>query len=155
MNFLSNTLEKMKDVSLSESQAWFDEREPHASPNSMDPKVLVIEDDRTTQHIVRAALEDVCHLALAPTADKGITWFENYQPDIVFLDLGLPDGDGHDLLKWMMKTSIHPYVVIMSSHSDHENFMRAIKTGARGFIPKPFNTERMVDFVESWAHPAS
>ena len=73
-------------------------------------------------------------------------------PDIVFLDIGLPDADG-----FMVLNHIHHYdpdcmVVMFSGDSFLDNRVRALSAGAGGFLPKPFNRDSFVHYIEDW-HP--
>src|SRR5690606_22132763 len=63
-------------------------------------RVLLIEDDRSTRRMIAASLKDHCDLTEAPNASQGITAYNALEPDLVFLDIELPDGDGQSILKW-------------------------------------------------------
>ncbi len=111
-------------------------------------RVLLIEDDRTTRKMVTGQLQDYCKVTEAPDASQGITLYNHMHPDIVFMDIELPDGNGSDLLRWMLRNDPGAFVVMFSGHTDSESVMRAITNGARGFVSKPFDIQRMLHFIE-------
>lgn len=111
-------------------------------------RVLLIEDDRVTRRMVSAALKSYCNIIEAPDASQGITLYNHIQPDIVFLDIELPDGSGQDMLKWMMHNDPAAFVVMFTGHTDNNNVMKSLDLGARGFVSKPFDVQRMLYFIE-------
>ncbi|MCF8495137.1 MAG: response regulator [Alphaproteobacteria bacterium] len=116
--------------------------------NSKPARVLLIEDDRTTRHLVTAALQDHCELIDVPDASQGISAYNAFQPDIVFLDIELPDGNGQDLLTWMLRNDPGAFVVMFSGHSHRDNVIKSVETGAKGFVAKPFNPQHMLHFIQ-------
>ncbi len=110
-------------------------------------KVLLIEDDRLTRRIVSAELDQYCDLIEAPDINQGINAYNVFQPDIVFMDIELPDGNGQNLLDWIIRKDPDAFVVMFSGHSDVENVTRAVRGGAKGFIMKPFDTSKMLHFI--------
>lgn len=107
-------------------------------------RVLLIEDDRTTRRIVSRSIGPYCNLTEATNAGQGISKFINFAPDIVFLDLELPDRDGHQILKWMMHNDPGAYVILFTGNCDTYNIHKASKNGAKGYIPKPFDKHLMM-----------
>ncbi len=118
------------------------------------PRILVIEDDRTMRRLIRSTLGDQCHLSLAANANLGVRLFRNIHPHIVFLDIVLPDGNGHNLLDWMMSVNPESFIVMMSGYSDNNNVFRAINRGAKGFISKPFDQDKMDFFIQESMKPS-
>lgn len=110
-------------------------------------KVLLIEDDRTMRRLVKAEIGDQCDLILADNASLGANMFKTERPDLAFIDISLPDGSGHNLLQWMLQVNPDTYGVMFSGHSDTSNVWKSIKAGAKGFVAKPFNTEKMMFFI--------
>lgn len=110
-------------------------------------RVLLIEDDRTTRRMVRRSLGTYCEIIESFNAGCGISNFINFSPDIVFLDLDLPDHDGHHVLEWIMHNDPGAYVVLFSGNCDAANVDRAMNNGAQGYVPKPFDTGSMLHHV--------
>ena len=113
-----------------------------------EARVLLIEDDRTTRAMVKSALEKHCCFVEAPNMSQGITLYNYMLPDIVFLDIELPDGDGNDLLHWMLRNDPGAYVVMFSGYSHTSNVIESMNTGAKGFVSKPFDIRRMLYFID-------
>lgn len=110
-------------------------------------RALLVEDDRTTRRLVRASLGDDCDLLVAGSASLGATMFRKSMHDIVFLDLGLPDGSGYNLLKWMLNVDPEAFVVIFTGDDTTKMFMSAIEAGAKGYVTKPFDRNKMLFFL--------
>lgn len=102
------------------------------------PLVLVVEDEMQIRRFVCAALEDEgCRVAEAETMAKGLIEAGTRKPDLIILDLGLPDGDGvrfvHDLRAW----SNLP-VLILSARSTESDKIDVLDAGADDYLTKPF-----------------
>ena len=107
-------------------------------------RVLLIEDDRTTRRLVHGAIGNHCRLSEAENAGTGISKYIHFDPDIVFLDLNLPDGNGHHILNWIMKNDPGAYVVIFTGSHERQDIKRAMSNGARGYVKKPFDPSMMM-----------
>ena len=114
-----------------------------------DKKVLLVEDDPVTRWMVRSALKHQCEFICAPTANKAYGIYSSYQPDVVFLDIDLPDGNGYAVLEWIMRNDPGACVVMFSSNDNLDNITNALDDGAAGFIAKPFLKEQLLHYVQS------
>jgi len=104
----------------------------------MKPLVLVIEDDPQIRRFLRATLaaEDYqFHEAL--TAAEGIAQAAARQPDLVLLDLGLPDRDGIDVIREIRSWSQMP-IVVLSARGQEKDKIAALDLGADDYVAKPF-----------------
>ena len=104
----------------------------------MKPLVLMIEDDPQIRRFLRAALaaEDYqFHEAL--TAEEGIAQAAARQPDLVLLDLGLPDRDGLDVIRGIRLWSQMP-IVVLSARGQEKDKIAALDLGADDYVAKPF-----------------
>lgn len=104
----------------------------------MKPLVLVIEDDPQIRRFLRATLaaEDYqFHEAL--TAEEGIAQAASRQPDLVLLDLGLPDRDGLDVIREIRLWSQMP-IVVLSARGQEKDKIAALDLGADDYVAKPF-----------------
>jgi two-component system KDP operon response regulator KdpE len=102
------------------------------------PLVLVVEDEMQIRRFVRAALEgEGCRVAETETMAQGLISAGTLKPDLIILDLGLPDGDGqcfvHDLRAW----SSLP-VLILSARSGESDKIGVLDAGADDYLTKPF-----------------
>ena len=102
-------------------------------------KALIIDDDRNISKTLRIYLEikgiEVLSVRSAP---EGVQVFRREAPDVVILDMKLPDGDGLDVLKEIIATSPGTPVVMITAYATIETAVRAVKLGAFDYLPKPF-----------------
>jgi two-component system KDP operon response regulator KdpE len=102
--------------------------------------VLVIEDEPHIRRAVRNALADVAGEILeAETGARGIDVAAASRPDLIVLDLGLPDLPGLDVLREIRSWSQAPVVVLSAHHSDREK-VSLLDAGADDYVTKPFST---------------
>lgn len=107
--------------------------------------VLLVEDDPFTQQLVKLAIKDQFDVISAETARQALAYYQRHLPDMVFLDIQLPDGNGLDLLSQITKADKRAHIVMLSSHTQREKIMEAQSFGAKGFIGKPFTRQRLVE----------
>ena len=121
------------------------------------PLLLLVEDDPFTLQLVKLAFKEGHEVITAETARQALVYYQRHLPDMVFLDIQLPDGNGIALLQEMTKADDEAYVVMLSSHSQKEKIMDCITHGAKGFIAKPFTRQRLMDaadkFRSVWKQP--
>lgn len=106
---------------------------------SVPAKVLIIEDEKQIRRFVRVALEaEGCQVAEAETLAQGLIEAGSRQPDLLVLDLGLPDGNGIDLIRDLRSWSDVP-VLILSARSQENDKIDALDAGADDYLTKPFS----------------
>lgn len=115
------------------------------------PKVLLVEDDPMTRFMVRKAVKNQCELATAAQATKVFSLYTSYKPDIVFLDINLPDMNGYEVLNWIMNNDPGASVVMFSSNCDMDNIVNCMEQGAKGFIAKPFSKGKLLHYINNFA----
>ncbi len=102
------------------------------------PKVLLIEDEKQIRRFVRAALEEEgCQVVEAETMAQGLIEAGSRKPDLLVLDLGLPDGNGVDLIRDVRGWSDVP-ILILSARSQENDKIDALNAGADDYLTKPF-----------------
>lgn len=111
--------------------------------NSNKYKVLIIEDERNIRHFVKTILmTNGYQIIEAKTAAEGKMAFMSHSPDVVILDLGLPDGDGMDFLKLVRREFTTP-ILVLSARTDEKDKVAALDLGANDYITKPFGTAEL------------
>ncbi len=106
--------------------------------SAVAPKVLVIEDEKQIRRFVRAALEEEnCQVIEAETMAQGLIEAGSRKPDLLVLDLGLPDGNGVDLIRDLRGWSDVP-ILILSARSQENDKIDALDAGADDYLTKPF-----------------
>jgi two-component system KDP operon response regulator KdpE len=113
------------------------------------PTVLLVEDERQIRRFVRSALERegwVVHEAA--TLLNGLTDANTRRPDLIILDLGMPDGDGMDFLKDLRGWSNTPVLVLSARVSEHDK-VKALDAGADDYLTKPFGVGELLARVRA------
>ena len=111
-------------------------------------KILIIEDDRAVVATLGGWLERHGFLVTsAATAAGGLTTLSREDPDVVLLDLGLPDADGLETLAEIHSRQTHAAVIIVTAHDSLDNAIESIKRGAFHFISKPYVPEELLSLV--------
>lgn len=102
------------------------------------PKILVIDDEAQIRRLLRLTLEDVGYVVReAETGEGGLNEARRDPPDVVILDLGLPDMNGIAVLKQLRETSVMP-VLILSVFGQEGSKVAALDAGADDYLTKPF-----------------
>lgn len=106
------------------------------------PRVLVVEDDQVQAFLVREALagSGFTDIRIAATAHEADRMLAAWTPDLLILDLGLPDGDGLSILEVMgTGGTLGIPVLVVTAEADPERRVRALELGATDLVTKPFN----------------
>lgn len=113
-------------------------------PASQKSRILFIEDEKEIRRFVRTALE-ASHYRFheAVTVQQGLIEAKNSQPDLVILDLGLPDEDGIRFIKDFRHWSSHPVLVLSARTAEHEK-ISALDAGADDYLTKPFSVGELL-----------
>src|SRR5689334_18310639 len=104
-------------------------------------RIVAIEDDQLTQEMIQAVISfhwPDAEVAFAGNCASGLTLVREQAPDLVLLDLGLPDGSGHDVLAAMRAVWNGP-VVMLTARAGEADQVRALDLGADGYVTKPFS----------------
>lgn len=110
----------------------------------MSKKIVIIDDEVQIRRMLRIALASDGYTVIeAENAMKGLTAVARQQPDLVILDLGLPDKDGQKLLEELRDWSQVP-VIVLSARERFEEKVKALDAGARDYITKPFSVEELL-----------
>ena len=113
------------------------------------PVAVVIEDEPQIRRFVRAALEaEGWQVHEADTMQRGLTEAGTRKPDLLVLDLGLPDGDGLSLIRDVRAWSGVP-IVVLSARSDESDKIAALDAGADDYLTKPFGVGELLARVRA------
>ncbi|MFC3181044.1 sigma-54-dependent transcriptional regulator [Cypionkella sinensis] len=112
------------------------------------PPILLIEDTPSLQLLYRAALTKSGHgVVTAGTAAEGLELMREAAPQVILLDLVLPDRDGLDLMREMLQLNPSLHVVVMTAHGSINKAVEAMRAGAHEFLVKPFDEARLLNVV--------
>jgi two-component system KDP operon response regulator KdpE len=108
------------------------------------PLLLLVEDELPIRRFLRAALAgEGYRLAEADSARQAVRLAAQQPPDLVILDLGLPDGDGLDVLRGLREW-LHAPVIILSARDQERQKVEALDAGADDYLTKPFGTGELL-----------
>ncbi|WP_392420653.1 two-component system response regulator KdpE [Edwardsiella piscicida] len=106
--------------------------------------ILIVEDEQAIRRFVRAALENESwRVADADGLQRGLIEAATRQPDLIILDLGLPDGDGVEFIRDLRRWSAIP-VIVLSARCDEADKVEALDAGAEDFLSKPFGVAELL-----------
>mgnify|MGYP000010582719 FL=1 len=112
-------------------------------------KILVVEDDAHIRNLLVTVLESAdYHVITAETCALAVTLTASYTPDLILLDLGLPDADGMVFLSALRRSSPTP-VIVLSARANETDKVNALDTGANDYVTKPFGTAELLARVRS------
>lgn len=107
-------------------------------------KILVVEDDAHINNLVCTLLETNGYQAIpTQTCHMAETLFASHNPDLALLDLGLPDGDGMEFLKFVRQTSRMP-IIVLSARDGEVDKVQALDFGANDYVTKPFGNAELL-----------
>lgn len=115
----------------------------------VNPQILIVEDQAFSQKILLSALKDyTCHVA-DTTGDAMVKYMEKC-PDIVLLDIDLPDVSGHDFARFLKDIDPQAYVIMVTANQYESDVKKSKENNAMGFIPKPYKKEIILDAIEKF-----
>ena len=117
--------------------------------NNNKYKILLVEDEANIRSMVVTMLETAGYQTiLAETCARGIMMHASHLPDLVILDLGLPDDDGMVLLEKVRQDFLTP-IIVLSARSDEQDKVAALDAGANDYVTKPFGSAELLARVRS------
>ena len=112
-------------------------------------KILVVEDDRNILSMIQTVLDTNGYQVLtAQRCQQGVLMLTSHMPDLVVLDLGLPDMDGEEFIRVARRSSMIP-IIVLSARSDEQDKVSALDLGANDYITKPFGTAELLARVRA------
>ena len=107
-------------------------------------KILVVEDEKSIAHFISTVLANNGYEAMqARSGSEAISMISSHCPDLIILDLGLPDMDGLDILRQLRSWSSLP-VVVVSARAHEKDKVTALDLGADDYLTKPFGTDELL-----------
>lgn len=107
-------------------------------------KILIVEDEVNIQSFIKANLEISDYQVIcAETCALGMIMYASHHPDLIVLDLGLPDQDGMTLIQNVRKSDTTP-IIVLSARSNESDKVEALDLGANDYITKPFGIEEFM-----------
>lgn len=112
-------------------------------------KILVVEDDQNISSMIQTLLETHGYQVLTTQrCQQGILMLTSHMPDLVVLDLGLPDMDGEEFIRIARTSSMVP-IIVLSARTEERDKVSALDLGANDYITKPFGTAELLARVRA------
>ena len=112
-------------------------------------KILVVEDDKNISSMIQTVLDSNGYqVLLAQRCQQGILMLTSHVPDLVLLDLGLPDMDGIEFIRIARRSSMIP-IIVLSARTEEQDKISALDLGANDYITKPFGTGELLARVRA------
>lgn len=107
-------------------------------------KILIVEDEAGIRNFIKTNLETSDYQVIcAETYTLGMMMYPSHHPDLIILDLGLPDRDGLDLIQNVRKSDTI-LIIVLSARSNEKDKVEALDLGANDYITKPFGTDELL-----------
>ena len=112
-------------------------------------EILIIDDEPQIRKLLEINLESNDYkVYMAETGKEGLLKATNHPPDLIILDLGLPDKSGHVVLKELREWYNKP-IIILSVQYDEESIVKALDNGANDYLTKPFRSQELLARIRS------
>ncbi len=110
------------------------------------PTLMIVDDSNIIRNRIERSIQglDIQVVATASDGAKAVEMFKEHKPDLVTMDLTMPNLDGLECIKQIRALSQNTSILVVSALSDRQTGLRALQYGARGFICKPFTDEQLV-----------
>ena len=112
-------------------------------------RILVVEDDKRISSFFKTVLESNRYdVIMASTGSEAYSLITSQCPDLVILDLGLPDRDGQEMIRQVRKKTLTP-IIVLSARTTEQDKIQALDLGANDYITKPFGTGELMARVRA------
>lgn len=122
------------------------------SMNKGEISVLLVDDHMPMRSLLESALRKmgVNNILHAKNAERALKEFRTKKPDLVFLDINMPDMNGLDVLKEIIEIEKDAFVAMVSGENTVSNVKQAISSGAKGFIVKPYTLAKVLGVMKKF-----
>lgn len=112
-------------------------------------KVLIVDDSLIIRKKISKILENLGHEVVfdATNGQEAIDAYKNYKPDLVTMDITMPDMDGITAVKHIIKDDKEAKIIMVTSHGQEDMVIKSIQSGAVGYILKPITEEKMAQVI--------
>lgn len=112
-------------------------------------RILVVDDDPSIRQLLKASFEGSSYdLIEAGTLNSALTLCREFSPDLVILDLGLPDGDGKIFIKRFRESNTNP-IIVLTARGEEVSKIEALDAGANDYVTKPFGPAELTARVRA------
>ncbi len=117
-------------------------------------KILLVEDDATLQEYLKKYLQENSYqVKVAPNAVSALNYIKDNDPDLIILDLGLPDMNGESVCMQVRQAYPQLPIIILTARGEPTDIVKGLNLGADDYIPKPFNSEELLARIKARLRP--
>lgn len=121
----------------------------------MNKTILIVDDEREIGVMLRDVIDQSVELHHVYNGSEAVTYLEEHLPDIILLDLQLPEINGLELLKIIRTKELSTIVIMITAFATVETAVEAMKIGANDFLCKPFSIEELLKKVMHYLNETS
>ena len=110
-------------------------------------EVMIVEDDPFSRQLVCTSLAKEYQIIQAKDGKEAIASYAAHGPNILFLDIELPDISGYEVISKILSFDPDAYIVMLSGKGDKENVLKAVQLGAKGFVGMPFAKDKLLQYI--------
>jgi CheY-like chemotaxis protein len=133
-------------ISLNKNEEKVSDEKPDGTVKISNTKILVVEDDSVSRLYFRQILNNHSgELFFAETGKEALKLFETQNPDIILMDLGLPDMNGLEVVRKIRETDNNVFIIAQTAYAMADDKQKALKAGCNDFIAKPVKTEILLE----------
>lgn len=113
-------------------------------------KIVVVDDSLIIRRNIAKMLERMGHeiVAEAKNGKEAIACYSKHSPDLITMDITMPDMDGIEAVRGIIKRNEEAKIIMVTSHGQEEMVIAAIKAGASGYVLKPINAEKLSNAIK-------
>lgn len=118
-------------------------------------KILIVDDDYMVREILQAHMEHAhFQVLMANSGEKALVLAASSQPDVILMDVNMPGIDGYAACVRLKETetTCHIPVLLMTAMDDDETIALAVRSGADGFVAKPYNFQNIIEQINAVVH---
>ncbi len=111
--------------------------------------IMIADDDLFVRKVLRTAIQDLSSVVEAKDGSEVSKIYTDNMPDMIFLDIHLPNVSGLDLIPKILAADDKAHIIMLSADSSQDNVQVALKRGAKGFLTKPFELRRVLQIMQT------
>lgn len=119
-------------------------------PLRKQPSILIVEDQLFSRKLLTGMLESEFKVTAVSHAETGLGAYLSLAPDILFLDIELPDANGHDLAATIRRFDPTAFIVMVTANQYAEDVARARENGAKAYIGKPYSRQKIMEAIHKY-----
>ena len=118
-------------------------------------RFITIDDSAMIRMRLKTAIESCGHEVVGEAGDgkEGVSLYKELKPDVVTLDISMPQQDGIETLKQILELNSEAKVIIISALGQKQTILEAFELGARDFVTKPFELEQVKEIIKNLIGP--